>query len=292
MPSNILVKDGDQTIIQRNNEIYGKNRMALVSPVCQAYSGDDVNYSSGGIGNSDHKIITWDIIQQFSNGKFGDLIASSATELSQVNVKSSDFNYSRRAIGLEVQKSTLDTNVDMNNPGASIIQNLWKAYDFQTYIGGTGSTGIEGNSRLVTLTAQGGTTLSAIIAAVQVGLNNLLPLGWRHGDFSMIAIGITDDVVTKLSAVRDGSDKTDYQVLMEAYPGATWVNLPHYMQKTSMIEIALKPLVKHHHGADPSLWNSYTHPSGLGASDIYMYETAAVEIEEAGAVTRVPLTLS
>lgn len=290
MGSNVIVADDE--LLEINNAIYGSPRLAMATPIVTQIAGQERNYSDGGLKNEQRKKIIYDLVQRFPESEIAKLFSSTATEKAQAHVASDVFNYIRKALLVEIEYSNLDATVDKVQPQARMIMELLKQYDLASYSGFFGNFGVQNNPKLKDAGTQAGTTLSEIIAAVRLGLTNFEDIGWKEENMAEVTIGMTPTVSRKLSAVGTNRSQSDKKIFAEEFEGANMITLPDYLNRGDRIEIYLRPLITHHHASLPSLYKDYNSLDDMTNYNLFSFETSALEVEEQGAITTIPLTLT
>lgn len=289
MGSNVVV--ANQELLTVNDQLYGSTRLSMVVPTVAAYAGSEKNYSDGSLKNQIQKTLNYDLVQRFPDDGLAELINSVATEIAQANIHTKSFEYVRRALLVEIQYSNLDA-VGKTQPRARMIAELMKKYDYLSYMGFFSNFGVDKNPNRVDQANQAVGDLGAAIKATNLGLKQLKDMGWNKNNMAEVTIAYTSTLSDKLDSVGAGREKSDMTLFMENFENARFIELPKYVNQASRIEIALRPLVTHHHASMPSLYNSYTMPNGLTEVDMFALETSTIEIEEKGAVQRIPITIS
>jgi hypothetical protein len=289
MATNVLTIN--EEMVEQNASLFGSNRLRY-NMYSNFMVGAEKNYSNGKLQNAKHKSITWDVLQKFPEDKLAQVLKSSSTEFAQAQAISKEFKYKQMPFCVEFTLSNLD-NVSTTNINAGILNNLLKQYDEVTYKGGIGNQGLENNQNIITLDAMPATDISEMLAATSTAFNEMKQIGIRQSDFSNVAIGYTSGVAQLLTNINITQSMTNHKVFNDAFTASPKDEIPTILSGSNeYIEIYYRPMVTLHHGASPSLYSTEMGKHGLDLFSLFAFESTAIEIEEKGAVVRVPVTLS
>lgn len=292
MPSNILYRNDD--MLESNNEIYGTNKVRYV-PWINRIVGSEKNYSNGKLGEMTIKSIGYDLTQKFPESKLAQLIKATSTEFAQATANPREFSYTKSVLGVEFIISNLK-GADMSNVEAGILNELMKQYDVDGYSGGFGNKGVNNNPVLVETASAAISTIDTLMDAISKGRKTMKDkLGITDDDFSDVLMGYSSGIADVYNK-RTG-DTTGRKMVKDTFPDIEMGEIPKFITDSvgadkQYLEFYYKPMLKMHHGAAPSKYNTEEGAHGLSASSLFVYETIGVEGEATGAIVRVPVTIA
>ena len=291
MPATILYRDDE--MLEENNDIRGSNRIRYV-PWINRIIGAEQNKSDGTLKEADYKEISFDALQKFPEDQLAKILKPSQTEISTVDLISSEFKYNRVAVGVQMIISNLK-NVNTSNAKASIMNSLLKQWDHGGYTGTHGNLGVAGNPNLVTMPSKSISDIKTLLAAINDGIEEMKKeenLGITDNELSGVLIGYTGKVSSILKNVfTDGS--TGKALMEAAFPEPEKGEIPASLAgSTEYLELYYKPMITQWHGAIPSQYATEQGKFGLSEDALFTYETVALELEEKGCVVRIPLTFA
>lgn len=287
MPANILYRNDE--MLESNNAIYGTNKVRYM-PFINKIIGSEVNHSNGQLGEMTIKEIGYDLTQKFPESKLAEVIKATSTELAQANAHSREFSYTKTVLGVEFIMSNLK-NANMSNVEAGILNELNKQYDVDGYSGSLGNKGVSNNPMLVTHSqAIDVTDIDKLISAISTGRKLLKEwLDITDGDFANVLMGYSSGVSDVLD--QKSGDVTGRKMITETFPTMQMEEMPKFITGANQyIEFYYKPMLKMHHGAAPSKYNTESGAHGLSSSSLFVYESVGIEAEAKGAIVRVPVS--
>lgn len=291
MPATILYRDDE--MLEQNNDIRGSNRIRY-TPWINRIIGAEQNKSDGTMKEEDYKDISYDALQKFPEDQLAKILKPAQTEISTVDLESSEFKYNRVCVGVQMKISNLKS-VNTSNAKASIINSLLKQWDHGGYTGTHGNIGVSDNPNFVALASAEISDIKSLIAAINKGVTEMKKdtrLGITDNELGNLLIGYTSEVSEMLTNVYlDGS--TGKQLLDSAFPDPEKGEVPSALAgSTQYIELYYKPMITQWHGAIPSQYASESGKFGLSEDTLFTYETVALELEETGCVVRIPVTFA
>ncbi|AUR98969.1 hypothetical protein NVP1259O_07 [Vibrio phage 1.259.O._10N.286.48.F4] len=288
MPSNILYSN-DQ-MLEENNAIYGTNKVRYVPWINRVVS-TETNHSNGSLGEVSVKEVGYDLTQKFPENKLAQVIKATSTELAQANANPRSFEYHKTVMGVEFVISNLK-NANMSNVEAGILNELMKQYDVDGYNGSLGNQGIENNAMLVATSEMTVTDIDSLMLAIGAGRKALKAnTDITDQDFSDVLVGYTDGISDILD-LKSG-DITGRKMVSDTFPLGEMAEMPKFISDGAQyLELYYKPMLKMHHGAAPSKYNTDAGSHGLSSKSLFVYESVGVEAESKGAIIRVPVKFS
>lgn len=286
MPANILYKDDE--MLESNNSIYGTNKVRY-TPWINKIVSSETNHSNGKLGEMSIKEIGYDLTQKFPEDKLAQVIKSTSTELAQAHANPREFVYTKSVLGVEFVISNMK-NANMSNVEAGILNELMKQYDADGYSGSLGNKGVVNNPMLVTgenkLLV---TDIDSLMGAITAGRKLMKDsIDITDGDFSSVLMGYSggiSDIMDKKSG-----DVTGRKMVSDTFPTLAMEEMPKFISGGSQyLEFYYKPMLKMHHGAAPSKYNTEAGKHGLSSSSLFIYESIGIEAEAKGAIVRVPV---
>lgn len=288
MPSNILYKD--ETMLESNDSIYGTNKVRY-QPWINRIVSMETNHSNGSLGEMSIKEVGYDLTQKFPEDKLAQVIKATSTELAQATADSREFNYTKTVLGVEFVMSNLK-NANMSNVEAGILNELMKQYDVDGYGGSLGNKGIANNPFKVDIASKAITDIDSLIAAISAGRKELkAQLDITDRDFNDVLVGYTSGVSDILD--KKSGDVTGRKMVTDTFPLGEMDEMPKFISGDDQyLEFYYKPMLKLHHGAAPSKYNTESGKHGLSSSSLFVYESVGIEGEALGCIVRVPVTFA
>lgn len=288
MTTNILTKSPEA--IEINNALVGSAKVRYL-PYIRHCIGNELDHYDGQLRETVHKTVTFAVAQGFPEDKFAEAITSAATEFAQAQGISKTSVYNRLPIAIEFVVCEMQ-GANTNNINAGILNNMLKHFDRLAYNGGYGNAGIAGNSNVTTMPAVSVTDIPSMLAAFSNGYGELRKVGVRKADYNGVAIGMTSGVASFLTSnmVETESGMT---LLENTYKESPVDEIPSevFGITDEYIELYFRPMVTLEHGAVPALYNTETRRHGLDMASLFIFESMAIDIEEKGAVVRIPVTI-
>lgn len=286
MPANILYKDDE--MLESNNSIYGTNKVRYVPWINKIVS-TETNHSNGKLGEMSIKEIGYDLTQKFPEDKLAQVIKATSTELAQATANPREFEYTKTVLGVEFVISNMK-NANMANVEAGILNELMKQYDVDGYNGSLGNKGVTNNPMLVTgqtpLLVNDIDTLMAAITAGRKLMKDAIDI--TDGDFSNVLMGYTGGVSDVMD--KKSGDVTGRKMVSETFPTLAMEEMPKFISGADQyLEFYYKPMLKMHHGAAPSKYNTEAGKHGLSSSSLFVYESIGIEGEAKGCIVRIPV---
>lgn len=286
MPTNVLTLK--KTMLKENNEIFGKNKI-IYMPWSNMIIGAEQNYSNGTLNVDQIKTIDYKNLQEFPDDVVAELLTPASTELPQANVVPTEFIYNRNPVVVQLISSNLQ-KVALANAEAGIINNLRKKFDYDTYNGSYGNTGVANNPNFIQGSGVAISDLSSLMAATNQGIQMLKDLlGITDNDLGSVLIGYT----SKVSAILNANTGTVIarSLFKQAFETVQTGEIPKLITGGQQyLEFYFKPMIEQHHGAMPAAYNRENGEHGLSVKSLFAYETAALRLEEKGTVYRIPIT--
>lgn len=302
MSSNYAVKREELRTV--NDELYGSSKMGLVTPIVNGMvaAGNDIDYYDGQLRNQDKVEVDWILGQSFPTEKaILKYVTKTDTERAQLTASTKEFEYKRRALLAEITYSTLE-DAKKVNPRQMALREAWKQYDYLTYHGFFGNYGVLNNPSLITTANQDVASVSDLNAVVRGVMDGYFrSLGWNDEMMSMITVNMTSDIKAFLTSASIGNTDLDQVIFNNALKGTNGqtakqqVMQPYLLEGetvTTKLDICINSMLKHHHGAVPSIYNSGEDERYDEEWDKIAMETAGLEIEEKGSLIAVPITIT
>jgi hypothetical protein len=302
MSSNYAVKREELRTV--NDELYGSSKMGLITPIVNGMvaAGNDVDYYDGKLRNQNKVDVDWVLGQSFpTESAILKYRTKTDNEHHQLTAHTKEFEYKRRALTAEMVYSTLE-DAKKVNPRQQAIRESWKQYDYLSYHGFFGNYGVSNNPKLITTENQDIDSVSALNGTIRGVMDTYFrPLGWNDSMMSMITLNMTSDIAAFLTAASVGNTALDQTIFNNALKGTNGqearqqVMQPYLLANQTVktkIDLCINTMLKHHHGAVPSLYNSGEVDRNDEEWDRFAMETAALEVEEHGALVSVPITIT
>lgn len=291
MPATILYRDDE--MLEKNDEVMGSNRIRYM-PWVNGIIGGEKNHSDGTLKEADYKDITFDAVQKFPEDQLAKILKPAQTEIATVDMNSKEFRYTRVVQGVKMVISNLRENNTVNAK-ASIMNSLFKQWDYMAYVGAYGNLGIKDNPSQVTAASVAITDIKTLITAISAGIEAMKKaIDITDNELGQVKIGYTANVSTVLAEIfSDGSTGRD--LLMKAFPQPERGEIPSsisdlYGDGAQFVEIYYKPMITQHHGAIPSEYANEDGEFGLSKKTLFTFESVGFELEEKGCVYRIPMT--
>lgn len=285
MSASILTKT--KKIVTINAGIYGSNRLRH-NPYINHCCGAEINHSNGKLKKQSIETITYDVNEKFPEDKIAQLFSAGSSELAQVTASSDSFQFTINPLLTEFVVQTAEDTAT-TNVSAGILNSLLKQWDKAAYIG-SANVGITNNPKLVTTAAQAVTDLPSLLAAFDVAGVELKNLGLRQSDFSSVSIGYTSGLSSVFNGNFGASLKPNAEIINAKFGGGS-DEIPTFCSGAGKyIELYYRPMITLHHGVIPSLYSTEDGAHKLTISNLFAMETCAVEIEERGAIVRIPVS--
>ncbi|MDG3034182.1 hypothetical protein P7245_22405 [Vibrio parahaemolyticus] len=288
MAATILYSDDE--LLEVNNDVSASNRIAYNAYTANLLAGAARNHSNGELREESIKTINYDLVQNSPEDfdAMAQIIKPLTTEFHQANVMPRESSYNRVVIGDELKTSALK-NISVANARAKLINNLNKLWDFYAYTGGGVNTGVSDNSYVVSLTALPMTTVHEVNAAITAGIETMKSyLGIGDSDMTNVSVGYTNGISPVLSTIFESGDIAR-KLITDAHPSVKFGQVPRALSKgDDYIEISYRPAVEIDHGALPGFYSEEKGKHGLSSELLAVFESARVNLDETGAIVRVP----
>lgn len=289
MPATVLY--ADETALDRNDAIYGSNRLRYAPYINQIIGGEN-NRSDGTLKEANYESISYDALQEFPEDQLAKIIKPAQTEIPTVDLKNFKFTFNRAVVGVKMEISNLKS-INPANAKASIVNSMMKQWDYVGYSGAHGNIGVQANPYVETVASSVITDIPSLLAAVKLGVQKMKDeLGIVDQDLSDVTIGYTD-LVSGILKTTDNFGNTGLESLQKVYPGVRWVEKPKVIAGTDQhLEICYRPMITQHHGSIPAEYATSDGEFGLSEKTLFVFESVALELEDNGAIVIAPVTSS
>lgn len=292
MNSNVITKDDE--MVNMTDNAYAA--LPMYMPYTPRLCGMVKEYEAGSLKKKTFKQISYAITQSFPDDQLSAALDATMTEIPQITAKDSTFYFYKYAEGVEFIYSELNdmSTEDINEINGETLNELMKKWDYYSYNGlwaGNSDHGFINNSRAETVYAGASTnTYSGLVAAIASNLRDM------KQKFSLqnvnIQVALPNGVDSFLDGVNEQTGNSLRDEVEATFRGVTFIALPSDLDssETDFTMTAL-PYVKFHRGAIPAIYN--TAPGdihGLSTSELFTFESAAVESKKDGAIRVISLS--
>jgi hypothetical protein len=290
MNSNVITRNDD--MVTMTDSAYAA--APVYTPYTPRLCGSIKEYDSGSLKKAQFKQISYAITQSFPEDQLTAVLDATMTELPQINASSSTFEFNKFAEGVEFIYSELNNMKaeDVNEVNAETLTELAKKWDNFAYLGKfTGNHGFKTNPKSESKTEAAGTlNYDGLVAAVGKHVKEM------KDKFSLTNSDLQVSLPLEVDALLDGLNQntgnSKRAEMVASYSGLNFITLPKSLDdSTDTFSVTALPYVKFHRGAVPAIYstaNADVH--GLSTSELFTYESAAVEAKRTGAIRHVQLS--
>ena len=284
------VLTASRQITEINNHLYGSNRLAQYKPYINHIVGQAINHSTGHLDVVNKKTFTYDVNEQFPDDQLAAHFSAGATELNQLTASAKSYQLTINPLVVElIIKSSQSAN--HANSKASALRKLLEQWDASSYKGWSGNQGVANNSNLSTLASKAVDNIDKLVDAVNVGIASLKSLGLRDSDLAQVSLGYTHQLSTLFNSFSNANKTQQNKDVINKLVGGGCHEIPPICSGDGKyIELYARPLITLHHGAIPSVYSVEKGAHGLTESNLFAMETTAIEVQEKGAIVRIPIS--
>jgi hypothetical protein len=254
--------------------------------------GEPKLYEAGRLVKTTFKAVSYAITQSFPEDQLTAVLDAAMTEIPQISANSSLFEFNKFAEGVEFIYSELNgmTPADVNEINAETLTELAKKWDNFAYLGKfAGNTGFKTNPKSEAKTeAAGSLSYDGLVASIGKQVKEM------KDKFSLTNSDLQISIPLNLDALLDGinsqTGNSKRGELVASYAGLNFITLPAALDSSSVTySVTALPYVRFHRGALPAIYNTEMGKHGLSTSELFTYESAAVECKRKGAIRHVTL---
>lgn len=283
MRSNLISREAQ--ITDMTVGAYGSSRMTY-NAIAFALAGNDKIYDSGKLKEQNHVHVVYDVAQKFPEQQLAEALKQTATDLRQVHAAPNEFKYVQSAKGVEFQLSNM-SNADSGSINASVLRQLLKEWDHMACYGGAGNEGFFGHSK-AQQTAAGALSFASLTSQLVAAVGRLKPITDTTSDnLSGITFAYSGAIAAILDVYESGAEITNREKLERQFPGMVMIELPsNIVDATAPGKFLLvaTQLVTLHQASTPQVYATEQGKYGMSTDTLFIYESAGVELEEAGAI--------